>query len=447
MLPLVEIPPSIQTELGKYREIFFREAGFNHIGRYISGLLLSENKTLQGTYSQWVFLEGEQVSSRAMHQAVFEAGWSREQLMKRHRQQVASQHRGRGREVVSIDWTLAHHERAKEMYGAKKGYDYVNNCPSCYQTVMTAVVANSELIDGIAVEVQMPNYEQEELAYLQMSARESYEQMEQVYERLSELLHYQKNRLAYRKRTEMAVEIVQQLEEEGQFPQAAYAFDNGVLSRPLTELIESSGKVWVSEIERSRLLLWDGNWQRAEWIDAHLRDEHPESFRRYEVKYRNGDIKTLWIFSKTLRLKKYGRKRLVIVHEQEDLQDAPRFLLTNALHWDASRTVQTWSYRWPVEIFHQFTKQSIGFESAQLRKEEAVKRHFCLSCVAQSILQRVLGQGRKSERFKFADTTQTIGQRLYALNREALASLLRCAQSFWQQGHSVAQLLEVLMPA
>jgi hypothetical protein len=31
--------------------------------------------------------------------------------------------------------------------------------------------------------------------------------------------------------------------------------------------------------------------------------------------------------------------------------------------------------------------QLTGFEDAQLRNEEAVKRHFCLSCVAQSMLQ------------------------------------------------------------
>lgn len=42
--------------------------------------------------------------------------------------------------------------------------------------------------------------------------------------------------------------------------------------------------------------------------------------------------KQFWAFSKTIRLKKYGRKRLVIVHEQEDLSNEPRFLLADALH-------------------------------------------------------------------------------------------------------------------
>ena len=40
------------------------------------------------------------------------------------------------------------------------------------------------------------------------------------------------HQLQYHKRTEIAVEIVRQLETEGQFPQAHYAFDNGVFRLP-----------------------------------------------------------------------------------------------------------------------------------------------------------------------------------------------------------------------
>lgn len=109
-------------------------------------------------------------------------------------------------------------------------------------------------------------------------------------QRLVELLHYQKNRLAYRKRTEMAVELVQQIEAEGQFPNAPYAFDNGVLYRPLTEAIEQASKHWVSELEGSRLTLWSDAWQRVERVATTLRDEHPESFRPYSVPSRNGSF-------------------------------------------------------------------------------------------------------------------------------------------------------------
>ncbi|MCC0179937.1 hypothetical protein I4641_23705 [Waterburya agarophytonicola K14] len=87
------------------------------------------------------------------------------------------------------------------------------------------------------------------------------------------------------------------------------------------------------------------------------------------------------------------------------------------MHWDITRIIRTWNYRWSVEIFHEFAKQITGLESSQVRKEEAFYSHFRLSCVAQSLLQRVTCLGQKSERFKFAQEKQTIGQCIYSLNR------------------------------
>ncbi len=431
-----------------YRQVFRKEAGFQHISRYINGLLMSPNKTLQGIYSQLVWDEEYQVSRRAMHEAVFEAGWKYQELMKQHRKVLAPAHRGKGREIIALDWTFSYHPYSQRIFAAKEAYDYVNRCWSCYQTVVTASISNAQRIDGIALEVQYPNYEKEELAYLEMTARENYEEMEQVKERLIELLHYQKNRLAYRKRTEIAVDIVRQLESENNFPHADYAFDQGVLSRPLTEIIEESGKHWVTEIERSRNVMWNGQWQRVDKIAEELKTNHPESFRHKLVRCRNDEQREIWAFTKVVRLKKYRRKRLVIVHEQSDLSDTPRFLLTDALHWDSSRVFAIWSYRWSVEIFHEFSKQLVGFESAQLRNEEAVKRHFCLSCVAQSILQQASCGGRKSEQFNWTQENEpTIGQRLYGLTREALRNLLELTQSLLIQGKSTEQVLEVMMPS
>lgn len=446
MLPFVGIPETIAKGMSAYRGVFCRAAGFEHVSRYISGLLLSENKTLQGIAAQQVYPEGKSVSRRAMHAAVFEAGWDSEALMQQHRQVVAQRYQGRGRAVMSLDWTLSHHEAGFEIYGVKRSYDYVNHCMSRFQTVATAVIANLTQIDGIAVEVQLPDWREAERGYLKMTAQPSYEQMEQLMHRLVMLLHHHNNQLAYRKRTEMAVDLVRQIEAEGQFPKADYAFDNGVLTLELTQLIEASGKHWVSEIECSRLVLWNGQWCRVDGVDRQLCAAHAESFRHLHVQCRNGKVKECWAFTKTVRLKRYGRKRLVIVHQQEDLSDPPRFLLTDALYWESARVIQTWSYRWTCEVFHEFCKQFAGFESAQVRNQEAVKRHFCLSCVAQSLLGQAICQGKKSERFAFAQGKQTAGQRLYSLTREVYRQLLSLAQELFAQGQTCEQVLEVMMP-
>ena len=136
-----------------------------------------------------------------------------------------------------------------------------------------------------------------------------------------------------------------------------------------------------------------------------------------------------------------------IVHETADLSDPPRYLLTDALNWERGRMIRTWTYRWPVEVFHEFCKQVAGFEAAQLRNEEAVKRHFCLSCLAQSLLYQAPLAGKTSERFSWADDAQPcLGQHRYGLAREALEPLLQLAKACFDQGQSVAEILEVLMP-
>jgi len=446
MLPMVEVPPTIRKGLRPYRDLFRRAEGFEHVSRYVSGLIVSPNKTVQGIHATQVW-DGKKPSRRAMHEAVCEAGWEAEELLPRHRVLIAPEHRDRGREVISLDWTLVHHERGPHIYGTTKSYDDVERRMGRFQTVVTAVIANRQLIDGIELKIQEPSGSAEEETYLKATVQAGYTQMEQAQTRLLELLHHMKHRLAYKKRTEIAVEMVAQLEEEGKFPQADYAFDNGVLILELTRLIESKGKHWVSEVESSRHILWQDQWRRIDEVAAALRREHPESFRQVQVRCRNGETKVFWAFTKSVRLKRYGRKRIAMVHERADLTDASRFLVTDALHWESGRMIETWSFRWAAEVFHEFSKQGTGLEAAQVRNEEAVKRHFRLSCLAQSILQRAPAVVSTSEQFAFAKGETTFGQRCQAISREVFHSLLSVAKRLFAGGYSCDQVAEALMPA
>ena len=187
MIPMIEVPGSVAAGMEKYRKIFCREEGYEHVSRYVTGLIISPNKTLQGIYDQQVW-KGKKPSRRAMHVGVFESGWDVGELMRDHRGEVSPDHRGQGREVISLDWTFSHHERGANIYGVKKGYDYVEKRPSQYQTIMTAVISNRAYIDGLEVVVQEPSYEEEEIGYLNSTVKESYLQMAAVRERMLELL-------------------------------------------------------------------------------------------------------------------------------------------------------------------------------------------------------------------------------------------------------------------
>ena len=188
MVPLVGVPEIIRRGLAPYREVFCRAEGFDHVSRYVTGLLLSPNKTLQGIYDVQVWEPGVPHSRRAMHEAVFEAGWAADALMPHHRAVIAGAHRGHGREVISLDWTYAHHERGLKIWGVKKAWDHVAQRLAPYQTVVTAVVANRGRLDGIEVVVQQPDRHEEEMAYLHETVQASYAQMEAARGRLLELL-------------------------------------------------------------------------------------------------------------------------------------------------------------------------------------------------------------------------------------------------------------------
>ena len=93
-----------------------------------------------------------------------------------------------------------------------------------------------------------------------------------------------------------------------------------------------------------------------------------------------------------------------------------------------------------------FAKQVGGLETAQGRKEDAVKRHFRVSCVAQSRLQPAPASGAATARCMFAQGAATIGQKVRTIAREALQRLLKLGEPVLAQGHSGEHLLEVLMP-
>jgi len=364
-----------------------------------------------------------------------------------HRQELGVIYRPGGRSVVSLDWTFSPHERGPKICGIKKRYEYLEHRQSLYQTLMTMVISNRERVDGLDVVVQAPGFEKEEKAYLKATAKGVSETKEAGRQRMLELLAHLQHTRAYKKRREIFLELVHRIEQEGHFPSSPYVFDNGVLSVEVTQEIERWGKYWLSELEKSRHIFWDNRYHRIEEVALELRQSHPESFRKVTVSQRNGQGKTFGVFTKCVRLKRTGKKRIFIVHEKEDLSDPPRFFVTNALHWEAQKALETWSYRWASETFHEFDKQYAGLEAAQLRNEEAVKKHFRLSCVAQSLLQSIVAQPSTSEKFAFAQGEITSGQRWRTMLRELFSAILAFVKRLFEKGLSNEQVLERLIPA
>lgn len=160
-----------------YRDAFCWEEGFEHVSRYVTGLMISPNKTLQGIYDLQVWPEGKAVSRRTMYEAVFEAGWDDEELIGYIEGRWLKPRGGQGRQVISLDWTIVHHERGPKIYANSRAFDWVEGRMGWFQVVVMASVSTRGRVEGLEVVVQEPSRQKEEKAYLEHTAQRSYEQM------------------------------------------------------------------------------------------------------------------------------------------------------------------------------------------------------------------------------------------------------------------------------
>jgi hypothetical protein len=74
MLPIVGVPETIRRGMMPYRQLFSRAEGFEHVSRYVTGLILSSKKTLQGVYDVQVWGERSPVDERGTRRSAKRGG-------------------------------------------------------------------------------------------------------------------------------------------------------------------------------------------------------------------------------------------------------------------------------------------------------------------------------------------------------------------------------------
>ena len=85
-------------------------------------------------------------------------------------------------------------------------------------------------------------------------------------------------------------------------------------------------------------------------------------------------------------------------------------------------------------------------EKAQVRNQKSVKRHLRLCFLSQSILNQTEVKPSSREEFKFAKGAITIGQKVKAIAREALESILHFSKTMLDLNKGVDEILNQLMP-
>jgi hypothetical protein len=180
----------------------------------------------------------------------------------------------------------------------------------------------------------------------------NFAEMRYLREHLRQLIASFAKQLAHKRPTEQVVAVIAALEEDNTFSGIQYAFERSVFSPRLATFIERHGRHWVSDLEGGRDVQWQGPWMRIEQVAEILRRESPQGFRRLAIRWEPGQTKQFWALTRSVRLDDYGRKRVVIAYEREDLSDPALFLFSSALHWEGNRVLEMWNYRWLARLFH-----------------------------------------------------------------------------------------------
>lgn len=171
-------------------------------------------------------------------------------------------------------------------------------------------------------------------------------------------------------------------------------------------------------------------------------------FHNITIPYK-GEKETYYSYCRTLRIHNFGKQRLVINHSESDLSDSPRFYNSNRLIWQAAGMTRIRRHRWPVEVYHQEGKAE-GLDQYQVRDFQAISRHIGLVAVAYSLLraaphdQDLLHKLQRQLKYQLDDSVPAWRRAAQAQSLWSLGSLIAAGLA---QGQSLDQVLSPLVAA
>jgi len=379
--PVTEIPLSIHRYCEKFKNLFGNELRFQHFQEYITGLILSENVTVEGINA--LFPEGSDSSN--LNRFLTEAPWSAEQFNTQRLGLLQKDIRTRWgkRGVVAIDNTLNRHDgKHFELIARLKDHSQ-GDYPQAHDLVTSQYVG-----PHIQYPINYRLFIPEEVA--------------------------KRERRLFKSHTDLAIEMVQETERLG-CPATTYTFDIPYTVQRLTDVIESYGKNWVGGIKNNRWLTVGEREIKAGDFARELPDEayHQETIHG----------KDYWVFSKVVRVSHFAKKlRIVISYDNPQRQGEPKILVTNVLTWEARRVLTVYDGRWSVETFYRDSKQELGLDGYELRDEDGFRRHWYLVFAAYScLLTEFHACGRRSW---FTAKLLTIGEARRKIAQNTLRNLV-----------------------
>ncbi len=369
MLPLVEFPELVEHYAPFFTDVFSAEA-LIEFKRYISGLIVSENKTIEGINRLFV---SESRNQSSLNRLLTQSPFSLEELNKARMNVLASQPETQLKRdgVLGLDDSLLIH------YGQE--FEQIANL---FDHVTGTYVWAHDLVTL--------HYSDDETDYPEPRKWRAY--LLGVWQR------QQKKEPDLQKLYETKLSIAQQLIQEWQTAHPDYhlpvTFDSWFTQPAFCQFLDKTLKMaYVGTLaETDKVNLKSGQITLGEFAKK-LKEEHLVAmktggkpvFQKNTIRYK-GEKEVYYSYCQTHQIHTFSKQRLVINYRKADLSDNPTFFISNRLFWQANGITRIRRHRWPVEVYHEEGKAE-GLDQYQLREFSAIQRHVALVAVVYSLLR------------------------------------------------------------
>jgi hypothetical protein len=404
MFPMVEIPALVQHYAVHFKDVFSAEA-LVEFERYISGLMVSENKTVDGINRLFVV---ERRNQSSLNRLLTESPFSLETLNEARLRLLATlpgtQMKAKG--VLSLDDTLLTHY-GQEFEQIAKLFDHVSGSYVWAHNLVTLHYSDDETDYPVRFQLWQPV----DLEKLEAGLRAANIPLKASKEALKESAPakwrsylvgvWQRRQKShpevcdlYESKLSIAQSLLQAWVTSGPEAKLPVTFDSWYTQPDFCRFIDQTlGLPYVGTLaESDPINLKSGATTLGEFAKR-LKQEHLQAlkeggrplFKPITIVYK-GEREQYYSYCNTHHLHHFGKQRLVINFRQADLADNPTFFISNRLVWQAQGITRIRRHRWPVEVYHEEGKAE-GLDQYQLRNFSAIQRHVALVAVVYSLLR------------------------------------------------------------
>jgi hypothetical protein len=467
MIPLVAFPAVVEHYASFFADVFSAEA-FIEFKRYVSGLIVSENKTVDGINRLFVFESRNQSSlNRLLTASPFSLAALNQARLAVLASVPATRRKPKG--VLSVDDTLLTHygqdfEQIAQLFDpVSQSYVWAHDLVTLHYS---DDATDYPLLFQLWQPVDLAQLEQG-LRAAQVPLKASKAALKATEPRkwrgylLGVWQRRQKQQPAlrdlYASKLSIAQALLQQWVTAHPAEAAPVTFDNWFTQPAFCRFLDQTLHLpYVGTLaDGDKVNLKTGAETLKDFADR-LKQEHLQAvadgdkavFQRITITYK-GAQETYYSYCQTHHIHNFGKQRLVINHDRADLADHPVFFISNRLVWQAAGITRIRRHRWPVEVYHEEGKAE-GLDQYQLRDFSAIQRHVALVAVVYSLLRAAQHDPDLRDQLQRQIEITLDGSIAFwrrAAQAQSLWCLALCISAGLAQGQSLAQVMAPFMRA